>query len=115
MSDDYFAFNESIELQKDELAKFNISGKTLFFRWTLFVNKVLYMHYKFDGWVNQNILINAYRKNGFKIYFKQKSNDFTKKPYMMIVFKGMKNDQNTTAVFNVYVYDPTSSVKVKRN
>ena len=113
MNDGYFSLKENIKLKKDEFARYDVSGKKLYFRWTLLINKVLYMHYGFDGWVNQNILMNEYRKNGFKIYFKQNRIDFMHKPYMMIVFDGI-GEGNTTANFSVYVYDPTSSVKVGR-
>ena len=113
MNDGYFSLKENIKLKKDEFARYDVSGKKLYFRWTLFINKVLYMHYGFDGWVNQNILMNEYRKNGFKIYFEQNGDDFMHKPYMMIIFNKME-ENNTTANFSVYVYDPTSSVKVGR-
>jgi len=111
IDDSYWAKKETVYLQKDEVALFDVNKKRLFFRWTLFKNRGIVLHYNYDGYVNQNILYKEYRRDGFKIFLKQYAINSYFKPYIMIIFKGYKSK---IATFDLYLYDPDSIFKIKR-
>jgi len=109
--DGYFAKEEELSLAKDEFALYDIGGKSLYFRWTLFINDGLVMHYGYDGFPYQNVLYADYKRNGFKIGLEQSFDEHMEPPYFMIVFKEMKEK---AADFSVHLYDPKGSIKLKR-
>ncbi len=113
MPEGYFAKEEKLSLAKDEYAVYEVTGKPLYFRWTLFINRGLVMHYGYDGFPYQNVLYKDYKQNSFKIPLKQRSDDHSEPPYFMLVFNGMQ-EGNKKADFTVYVYDPLGSLNAKR-
>lgn len=113
MPEGYFAKEERLSLAKDEYAVYEALGKPLYFRWTLYINKGLVMHYGFDGFPYQNVLYDDYKRNAYKIRLKQRLDDHGEPPYIMVVFTGMQKG-NKKADFTVYVYDPLGTLNVKR-
>ena len=113
MPDGYFAKEERFSLTKDEFAIYEVDAKPLYFRWTLYINKGLVMHYGYDGFPYQNILYKEYKRDSFKIALKQRADDHLEAPYLMVVFEGMQKG-GQKADFALYVYDPLGSIKVNR-
>ena len=113
MPEGYFAKEEKLSLAKDEYAVYEVLGKPLYFRWTLFINRGLVMHYGYDGFPYQNVLYDDYKLNSYKIRLKQRLDDHSEPPYFMVVFTGMQ-DGNKKADFTIYVYDPLGTLNAKR-
>lgn len=109
----YYAKEERFSLKKDEFAIYDVDDKPLYFRWTLFINRGLVMHYAYDGFPYQNVLYREYKRDAFRIPLKQRPDDHMEAPYLMVVFEGMQ-EGNKAADFAVYVYDPFGSIKVNR-
>ncbi|MDQ1341106.1 MAG: hypothetical protein QG567_2264 [Campylobacterota bacterium] len=109
--DGYFAKEEEVVLKKDEVALYEASGNKFFFRWTLYVNNGLVMHYNYDGFPYQNILYKKHKLNSFKIPLKRGFDNHMQAPYIMVVFKEFREKE---AYFTVYLYDPMKSIKLKR-
>ena len=113
ISEGFFAKDEELSLAKDEFALYEVEGKSLYFRWTLYINKGLVMHYAYDGFPYQNVLYTDYKRNGFKIKLKQSVDDHMEPPYFMVIFKEM-NLEAKKADFSVHLYDPIGSIKLNR-
>jgi hypothetical protein len=111
--DGYFAKEEQFVLKKDQFAVYEIDGKPLTFRWTLFINRGLVMHYAYDGFPHQNVLYREYKKDSFQIRLKQQPDDHMEPPYLMVQFVGMEEKEGL-ARFSVYVFDPLGSIRVNR-
>ena len=111
--DGYFAKEERFTLKKDQFAIYDVDDKPLTFRWTLFINKGLVMHYSYDGFPYQNVLYREYKQDSFKIRLKQRPDDHMEAPYLMVLFEGME-EENGAARFSVYVFDPLGSIRVNR-
>jgi len=109
----YYAKEERFSLKKDQFAIYEVDGKPLYFRWTLFINRGIVMHYAYDGFPYQNVLYKDYKQDTFKIRLKQRPDDHMEAPYLMVVFEGMQKG-NEAADFAVYVFDPLGSIKVNR-
>ena len=107
---------KSFTLKKDEVAKIVIKTispkleRVLFWRWTLYTDKKLVVHEKFDRVVGQHILDldthQAFRK---RLLGAVKSEQDV--PYALIVFKKF-DDVNKTAQFDFFLIDRENRVEV---
>lgn len=110
--------NRLFVLKKDELAKVLIKtqeGKQekvriLQWRWTLYTDKVLVVHEKFDRVVGQNMLT-AGRNDSFKKILLPPINSERDRASAVIVFKKF-DEQNKTATFDLLIFDKEKRVLV---
>lgn len=127
-------YDDTIELKKDELARYNIGiddkTVTLDFRWTLYVNKGLVMLYTLDmsgfygedqntnkksryRFPKQNILYKDHKLDRFKLKLKNRAPNSHEEPYAVVVFKEF-NNETKKAVFNVLMRDDFRSIQAER-
>jgi len=110
--------NRLFVLKKDELAKVLIKtqeGKQekvriLQWRWTLYTDKVLVVHEKFDRVVGQNMLTSG-RNDSFKKILLPPINSERDRASAVIVFKKF-DEQNKTATFDLLIFDKEKRVLV---
>jgi len=106
---------KSFILKKDEIARIVIKSispkleRVLFWRWTLYTDKKLVVHEKFDRVVGQHILDldghQAFRK---RLLGAVKSEQDV--PYALVVFKKF-DDVNKTAQFDFFLIDRENRVE----
>jgi len=108
-----FSVSHTISTQKDQFALFNLEGKPFYFRWTLFQNRGLVMHFHYDGFPYQAILYDRYRLNGFKIPIKDMIDYASETPFIYVIFTEF-DGASKTARFQVHLYDPTGNIKLMR-
>ncbi len=94
----YWDSEFEIKLQKDEIKEFKIFDrvreKSLFFHWTLYINRGMVVIANYDGYPRQYILYKDYNRNSFQIpLYKPRS-------ALMVEFADFKED-NKTAKFRV--------------
>lgn len=106
-------------LKKDELARVLIKTKTpdkqeqvrlLQWRWTLYTDKALVVHEKFDRIVGQNVL-SLGRNDAFKKILLPSIRSQRDTPCAVVVFKKF-NDKNQTATFDLLIFDKEKRVLV---
>jgi len=110
--------NRVFVLKKDELAKVLIKtqeGKQekvriLQWRWTLYTDKTLVVHEKFDRVVGQNMLT-AGRNDSFKKLLLPSINSERDRVSAVVVFKKF-DEQNQTASFDLLIFDKEKRVLV---
>lgn len=89
---DYWKQNGTLELGKDQGYRFSLSStsmqKDLELRWTLYKNRGLVLHLKYDGFVHQFILYTDYQRSSFKLpLMSEPEKKPEEAPYFMLVFK----------------------------
>lgn len=109
---------KSFNLKKDEVARVVIKHsssvtleRVLSWRWTLYTDKALVVHEKFDRIVGQHILYVGHN-DGFRkplLPFVKSERDI---PYAVVVFKKF-DDQNKTALFDLLIFDQEKRVLVE--
>ncbi len=110
--------NKVFVLKKDELARVLIKtqeGKQekvriLQWRWTLYTDKTLVVHEKFDRVVGQNMLT-AGRNDSFKKILLPSINSERDRVSAVVVFKKF-DEQNQTALFDLLIFDKEKRVLV---
>jgi hypothetical protein len=109
---------KDFNLKKDEIARVVIKlsssptlERVLSWRWTLYADKALVVHEKFDRIVGQHILYvghnNGFRKSLFPSVASERD-----VPYAVVIFKKF-DDQNKTAQFDLLIYDQEKRVLVE--
>jgi len=94
-------FPFSIDLKKDETARFEVYylNKSYPFkmRWTLFINDIITVLYRYDNFPRQVELYKSYPLNTFKVPIAKIPENF---PYFYIEFKGFNGK---IATFDIYL------------
>jgi hypothetical protein len=108
----YWSKQKKVLLAKDEFAIYKIGESLFYFRWTLWVNHGLVMHYHYDGHPIQNILYKEYKRNAFKLKLHETTKIRYEQPYVRLEFKGMEQN-DSRAQFALYLYDPTTTLNLK--
>jgi hypothetical protein len=108
---------KSFILKKDEVARIVIKTispkleRVLFWRWTLYTDKKLVVHEKFDRVVGQHILdLEMHQAFNKRLLGAVKSERDV--PYALVVFKKF-DDVNKTAQFDFFLIDRENRVEVK--
>ena len=106
---------KSFTLKKDEVARVRIkmsaspnSERLLTWRWTLYTDKALVVHEKFDRIVGQHILYVGHN-DGFQKALLPSIATQRDIPYAVVIFKKF-DDQNKTAQFDLLIYDKEKRV-----
>jgi hypothetical protein len=114
MKPNYWSYYDTIYLKKDYTAKYNMRYKevdhTLKFRFTLFINNGIVMHYNYEKFPYQNILYTDSLRSSFKkniVDFKTPKN-----PYFLVVFKDYSDK---IATFDFLIFNPDLDVRVELN
>lgn len=118
----YWGYKDGVDLAKDQVVHYTIdSAKNeagyrfdFFFRWTLWKERGLVMHFSFDGFRRQTILYPEYKRDTFRYFYRDRHGSSDEKPMIMIRLLAL-NDQNKTATFEVLVRDPKRTIVVERN
>lgn len=104
---------KSFVLKKDQLVKVLIKSegeeKLLSFRWTLYTDKALVVHEKFDRFVGQHILYTGFGSQSFQkqlMNMKRSQNDV---PIALVVFKKF-DEGNNTAQLDLFLIDKEKRV-----
>lgn len=112
MSPNYWFKTETLYLKKDVEAHYIIDYKEvkhhLRFRFTLHVDKRVIMHYKYDDFVNQNVLFLKYGVNDYKRVIIDERYPYN--PYFLVQFKEYKDN---IATFNFFLYNPKQDIGIK--
>ncbi|GHV04077.1 hypothetical protein AGMMS50229_04670 [Campylobacterota bacterium] len=109
----YWSYESPFSLRKDEFAVFEIDNNILTVRWSLFHNKGLVTHIKYDHMPYQNILYDDYKLNAMKIAVKTNTKVTPPLPYVMIVFEGFDRDRNVSNM-KLYLFDHESAVTIRK-
>ena len=103
-------FPFTVELKKDQSAYFDVyySERTYSFkfRWTLYINDILTVHYRYDNFPRQVELYNTPPLNAFKVPIAKIPENY---PYFYVEFK---NFNGTIATFDIYLLNDRKNVKV---
>lgn len=108
--------NRAFHLKKDEFARVLIKSerpkqeKLLFWRWTLYTDKALVVHTKYDHVVSQHILYLGHNSS-FSKRLLNASKSERDVPYAVVVFKKF-DDMNKTAEFDLLIIDNEKRVLV---
>lgn len=113
MPANYWAHNEPFALKKDEFASWLIDGNVFSVRWSLFHNRGLVTHIKYDHFPYQGILYTDYKVNGVKIPVKTTQTVTPPEPYAFVVFEGF-DAENKQAKMRLYLFDAQRIVTIKR-
>lgn len=107
-------FLGEVSLKKDEIKSIDFfvenSRKTLTFRWTLYKDKVLTTHFKYDGILYQFSLYKD-NSNSAKIILSNINNANNPNPYIIFYFVNYDDDLKE-AKFRYYFFNFNSSVGV---
>lgn len=107
-------FLGEVSLGKDEVKTFDVFAenikKTLSFRWTLYKDKALVMHFKYDNIPYQFVL---YKKgsNSAKINLSSINSSNNENPYIIFYFVDF-NDADRKAKFRYYFFRFNNNVEV---
>lgn len=106
---------EEIELSKDELKIINLSvnniQKTLSFRWTLYKDRGLVMHIKYDDLPHQVVLYKN-NLNSYKVVLEKiAKNDVNDNPNIILYFIDF-NLKTNKAKFRYYLFNYNSTIEV---
>jgi hypothetical protein len=114
MTPDYWWINDVVYLKKDYPViykiKYNQRVYILKFRWTLYKNDGLVMHYVYQNIPYQNVLYKTPQLNGYKKYIA--NSDFVYSPYFIIYFKDFKNG---IAKMQFLIHNPKRDIKISIN
>ncbi len=113
MPGDYWAHEEPFELRKDQFASWEVDDRILSIRWSLFHNRGLVVHLKYDHFPVQNILYENYKRNSMRIRLKTQPPVRPPEPYARLVFEGF-DLQEQTAQLRLYLFDPLGVVDLTR-
>ncbi len=109
---------KNFNLKKDETARVVIKTassptleRVLTWRWTLYTDKALVVHEKFDRIVGQHILYVGHN-DGFRKPLLPSVASERDVPYAMVIFKKF-DDENKTALFDLLIYDKEKRVLVE--
>jgi hypothetical protein len=108
----YWSKQKEVVLKKDEFSVLLIGNALFYFRWTLWVNHGLVMHYHYDGHPYQNVLYTDYKRNAFKLKLHEENKVEYEQSYVRLEFNGMENN-DTNAKFALYLFDPTTTLDLK--
>lgn len=108
---------KTFTLKKDEVARVLIKTSAspklerfLTWRWTLYTDKALVVHEKFDRIVGQHILFIGHN-DGFRKPLLSALKSERDVPYAVVIFKKF-DDQNKTAQFDLLIFDKEKRVLV---
>lgn len=106
---------EEIELSKDEMKTISLSvnnvRKSLSFRWTLYKDNGLVMHFEYDNFPNQAVLYKN-KLNSYRIVLeKVAKNDINDNPNIVIYFVDF-NIKTNKAKFRYHLFNFNSNVEV---
>ncbi|HEX5710200.1 MAG TPA: hypothetical protein VFX68_02555 [Sulfuricurvum sp.] len=108
---------KTFTLKKDEVARVLIKTsaspkleRLLTWRWTLYTDKALVVHEKFDRIVGQHILFIGHN-DGFRKPLLNALKSERDVPYALVIFKKF-DDQNKTAQFDLLIFDKEKRVLV---
>lgn len=107
---------KTFHLKKDEIGQVLIKTSSpkleriLQWRWTLYTDKALVVHEKFDRVVGQHILKTSYNAS-FRKRLLNAAKSERDVPYALVVFKKF-NDVNKTAEFDLLIIDKEKRVLV---
>jgi hypothetical protein len=113
MPDDYWAHEEGFELKKDQFVSWEVGDRILFMRWSLFHNRGLVVHIKYDHFPVQNILYEDYKRNSMKIRLKTQPPVRPPEPYARVVFERY-DEESESAHLRIYLFDPLGVVEFSR-
>ena len=113
MDADYWSHNEPFSLKKDEFIAFNVNNNPFTIRWSLFHNKGLVTHIKYDHFPYQALLYDDYKLNAVKIPIKTNETVVPPLPYIMVVFEGFDTEKNH-ANMRLYLFDQIGNSRVER-
>jgi len=109
---------KNFKLKKDETARVVIKAsssptleRVLSWRWTLYTDKALVVHEKFDRIVGQHILY-AGHNDGFRKSLLPSVASERDVPYAVVIFKKF-DDENKTALFDLLIYDKEKRILVE--
>lgn len=113
----YWKQNGTLELEKDQTFRFAVSSETmqkdLSFRWTLYKNRGLVLHLKYDGFVHQFILYTDYQRSSFKLPIKAEPEKKPEEaPYFMLVFKDF-NRKSAVATLDYYLRTGDAEIDIQ--
>lgn len=90
-----WVWEKSLELEKEQVYKADISvgnvQKILEFRWTLFKNKGLVLHIRYDKFNHQVVLYEDYQRNAYKIPLGRGNSEQKDEPHLVIYFKNFSD------------------------
>lgn len=111
--EDYWAHDEPFSLAKDEFASWIVDENIFSVRFSLFHNRGLVTHIKYDHFPYQGILYDDYKQNAVKIPVKTTQTVTPPEPYAMVVFEGF-DTENKRAKMHLYLFDPQGIVTIKK-
>ncbi|MGE4296208.1 MAG: hypothetical protein AB7E49_10950 [Campylobacterales bacterium] len=113
MPANYWAHNEPFELRKDEFASWFVDGNVFSVRWSLFHNRGLVTHIKYDHFPYQGILYDDYKQNAVKIPVKTTQSVSPPEPFAMVLFEGFDAEKKR-AKMRLFLFDPQGIVTLKK-
>jgi hypothetical protein len=121
ITDDYWLYNEKVSLKKDKFYTVWIHRdkgtqkaykKILYFRWTLFHNKILTMHLNLDKFNHQFVLKEAIFRDSFKLNLFD-SFAGIENPFLFIRFDSF-NIKTKEANFTFLIRDEFGSIMIEK-
>ena len=113
MPGDYWAHEEAFELRKDQFASWEMDDRILSIRWSLFHNRGLVTHIKYDHFPIQNILYENYKRNSMQVRLKTHRQVRPPEPYVRIIFERFDAEEKV-AHLRLYLFDPEGIVNLMR-
>jgi hypothetical protein len=105
---------KNFNLKKDQMAIVSVKteglDRNLSFRWTLYTDKALVVHEKFDRIVGQHVLYDGHNDSFRKRLLPAKNSEMDV-PYALVVFKKY-DETNQTVQFDLLLFDKESRVKL---
>lgn len=106
-------FQKEVRLKKDNdyvvLFKYDDIQKELRWRWTLYSNRGLVVHRKFNDFIAQYVMYADDNSNSYRISIKPKGGKFGPPPYINVQFKSY-DEVTHEAVFGLYVNDKREEI-----
>lgn len=108
----HFSWERSLSLEKEQLykARFVVGevAKDFQFRWTLYKNKGLVLHIRYDKFNHQELLYTDYQRDSFTLPLGRAKEQYSDDPKLLLYFKDFKEKK---ADFKLYIEGRGASVE----